>query len=452
MSLTTRVGLLAGASALALTGVSVADNSTEATDQEARIAELEAQVARLSGDNWLTEERAEEVRALVQDVLADADTRASLLQSGMSAGYDNGFVIGSPDGAFSLKMNGVLQTRYVINSQNGADNGNTDDELRGGFEVTRSRLIFSGNVAGPEWGYYVNANFSNADGSFDLQDAVISYDAGNGWSMLMGQMKVPLVREWLVDSANQLAVERSSVAYYYGGGRTQGFALDFRGDNFHIIGAISNGVDADAADYFAASRPWSAEDTEYSLTGRAELMLGGNWDQFEDLTSPRGSESGTLLGFGVHWQNGEYGTTAPNDNEVQILMLTGDVSMEFDGWNLFGSINYANIDPNAGDNYSPWGAVIQGGFYFTEKWEGFARYEYNSWDDFGVEGFSSDDLNLVTVGVNAYYNSNVKMTADFGYSFNAVDVSAGSQTGLRTDANREEDGQMVLRAQLQLTF
>ena len=54
----------------------------------------------LKGDNWMTEERAEEVRSLVRDVLADADTRASLLQSGMTAGYDDGFMIGSTDGNF----------------------------------------------------------------------------------------------------------------------------------------------------------------------------------------------------------------------------------------------------------------------------------------------------------------------------------------------------------------
>src|SRR5262245_21772649 len=32
-----------------------------------------------TGDNWLTEKRADEIRGLVQDVLADADSRASLL-------------------------------------------------------------------------------------------------------------------------------------------------------------------------------------------------------------------------------------------------------------------------------------------------------------------------------------------------------------------------------------
>jgi len=42
--------------------------------------ELRIQVA----DDWLTEQRADEIRNLVSDVLADADTRSSLLQDGMT--------------------------------------------------------------------------------------------------------------------------------------------------------------------------------------------------------------------------------------------------------------------------------------------------------------------------------------------------------------------------------
>ena len=145
MSLTTRVGLLAGASAITLTGVSFAGTPQE--DYEARIAELEAKVSELSGDNWMTEERAEEIRGVVSDVLADADTRASLLNSGMQMGYDNGFMLGSPDGNFSLKLNGHMQVRYVYNLQDGAPGIDTN---RAGFENTRTRLIFTGNVGSPD--------------------------------------------------------------------------------------------------------------------------------------------------------------------------------------------------------------------------------------------------------------------------------------------------------------
>ena len=113
MNLTMHVGLLAGVSALSLSGASLAGTATGQTDDAALRAEidaLKAQVAQLStGDDWLTEQRSDEIRGLVQDVLADADTRASLLQSGMTAGYDKGFVVGSADGNFLLKINGYTQ-------------------------------------------------------------------------------------------------------------------------------------------------------------------------------------------------------------------------------------------------------------------------------------------------------------------------------------------------------
>jgi hypothetical protein len=55
---------------------------------------MEAEIARLraeKGDDWRTQQRAKQIRDLVQDVLADADTRATLLQSGATGGWDEGF-------------------------------------------------------------------------------------------------------------------------------------------------------------------------------------------------------------------------------------------------------------------------------------------------------------------------------------------------------------------------
>ena len=289
MSLTTRVGLLAGASALTLTGVSFADNPVGGQDYEARIAELEAQVENLKGgDNWLTDQRAEEIRGLVYDVLADADTRSSLLQGGMTSGYDDGFMIGSPDGNFSLKLNGHLQVRYVVNNQ---DDGstlmpNTDDTDRRGFEVTRARLIFSGNVGGPEWTYYINGGFDRDTGSFVLEDATISKDMGDGWSASFGQFKMPVNREWLVDSMDQLAVERSVASYLFSGGRTQGAQLRHTGDSFRFSFSGNDGM---GAAFGGGPNGWNTYDTEYAFAGRAEFLLSGNWDQFNDLTSPQGS-------------------------------------------------------------------------------------------------------------------------------------------------------------------
>jgi hypothetical protein len=432
--------------------VTVADQTAD--QMEARIAELESEMARLKGENWLNEERAEQVRDLVHDVLADADTRASLLQQNMTAGYDDGFVISSPDGNFSLRLNGQIQTRFIYNNQN--DDAATPDSIgdpivagdanRWGFENTRTKLFFSGNIGSPEWLYYIEVNAFRDGGSLTLDDAWIAYDMGNGWKMMMGQFKVPVLREFMVHSMNQLAVERSNVAYFSGAAsRTQGFAIDYMADQFHFIASFNDGA-------LSANTPWNVENTEWSFTARGELLLSGSWDQFEDFTSPQGSEQGIMAGAAVHYQSSEYGTSGANsasplaDDELKVLILTADVSMEFDGWNLFGAFVYQNLDSDVSEDQDNWGIVAQGGFYFTEELEGFARFEWADYDP----AFSTEDLMLLTIGVNSYYNENVKSTLDFGYAFNQA-LEVATITGWRPDI-ADEDGQFVVRAQLQLVF
>ena len=65
--------------------------------------------------DWLTEQRAEEIKELVQDVLADADTRTNLMGSGLMAGWSDGFFLASADGRFRLNIGALVQTRLMVN-------------------------------------------------------------------------------------------------------------------------------------------------------------------------------------------------------------------------------------------------------------------------------------------------------------------------------------------------
>ena len=439
---TTRVGLLAGV--LALTGVSVAAGPTNETD--ARIAELEAQVARLSAEQngeWLTDQRAEEIRGLVQDVLADADTRASLLQSGMTAGYDDGFMIGSSDGAFTLKLNGQLQVRNVTNYQ---DQGNTNvDENRRGFENTRTKLIFSGNVAGTDWTYRIEGDFARNGGGFTLDDGWIKWAFTDGWKVGAGQFKAPVGREWMVHSSKQLAVERSNLSYTHFGSFTQGIWFEWdAADNIRAMFSFNDGARA-------ANGPWSVEDTEYSFTARGEYLFSGNWDQFEDFTSKQGSEQAMMLGASIHWQSQEFGSATRN--ELQVFLAEADFSIEGDGWNAMAAIHYSSLDNDtsgAGAIDADWiGVLVQGGFYISEDMEIFVRWEWNDYDDFSG-GTDSSDLNIITAGLTRYMNDNMKWTTDISFGLDTVS-NPFDVTGFRADVT-DEDGQFVLRSQWQLVF
>ncbi|MHC4430171.1 MAG: coiled-coil domain-containing protein, partial [Planctomycetota bacterium] len=171
---------------------------------QADIAALQEEVARLraeNGEDWLTEQRASEIRAMVHDVLADADTRASTLQ-GMTAGWDDGFFLASADGNFRLNLHGQMQVRYVFNHADGSTSG---DSTRHGFENTRTKMWIDGNVVDPTWVYKVEVNFNeDGGGGFVLEDAYIAkvFD-DSGWMVVAGQFKVPMLREEGVYSAYQ---------------------------------------------------------------------------------------------------------------------------------------------------------------------------------------------------------------------------------------------------------
>jgi hypothetical protein len=450
MSLKTRVGLLAGATALTLTGVSFAAPAKEGTnttdDQAQRIAALEAKIADMeaaNNQNWLTEQRASEIKGLVQDVLADADTRASLLQSGATSGYDNGFILSDPSGNWLLRTNFLMQQRFIWNRQDpSGDAGTSFDDNRYGFENTRSKFILSGHVVNPNWFYLVDINVGN-NGSerVGTGDAYLGYDYGNGFKIRMGAMKIPFMREELVDAQYQLAVERSIVNYDFTTGYADGIALDWWGDMIHVTGMFSDG-------FSSGETVWStgpSTHAEYAFSGRAEVKLSGNWDQFKDFTSQQGGETGVLLGGAVHWERGEFGTPS---NETEFLFLTGDVSVELGGVNLYGAIVWADVDPNISgvDSRNPFGFIVQGGFYVAPEWEIFGRFEWEDYDAAGV-----DDLTVITAGVNKYFaGHNAKWTTDFGYGFNSV-LGPANITGWRNDSV-DDDGQIVVRTQWQILF
>lgn len=431
-------------------GTALADNLTDREAAlNARIAELEqrlAQVERSTDNNWLTEKRAEEIRGLVHDVLADADTRSSLMGSAMTAGWDNGFHIGSADGNFRLNINGQMQFRYLYNFQDNPNPAGDGDRHRSGFENTRTQLIFTGHVVDPSWIYRVQGNFLRDGGRFELEEAYIGKALGNGWTFLAGQFRVPMLREFLVVEMRQQAIERSLVHQEFTAGRTQGIAVNYRGDNINFTGGFTDGHPATGG----FNSPWSRRNTEYALTGRLEGLLAGTWDQFTDFASRRGEDFGALIGGAVHYQRGEYGTA---DDELDVFQWTIDAQLEFGGANLFAYFVGRHLDAT-GVSLDQYGFVVQGGYFLTDDWEIFARYE---WGDDDMPG---PNLSIITGGFNYYVSGHrVKWSADLGVALNEVTATwgdgfvgtGGNIAGWRTDQPGEK-GQVVARTQLQLLF
>ncbi|MBX3356528.1 MAG: hypothetical protein KF724_12600 [Phycisphaeraceae bacterium] len=380
MSLTRYVGLLAG-STLGLTAAAFASSVEASNDTLSQLAELRREVAELKaaqGQQWLTEERAKEIRSIVQDVLADADTRASLQSSGATAGYDNGFFIASPDGNFKLVVNGELQVRWAMSRLSSRSLGQLDpgsfqppetgaqNEFPGGFEnkgyqgffgqgnsngiqrtargfsVPRAKLEFSGHVVDPSWQYRIvgafeqqttQAPFSQTiafgDGqsytfnapsgtygwnnpagngslgsNFGLEDAYIVKVLDPNWSIKVGQFKAPLLREELVSSKYQLAVERSLVNQFFSTEFTQGIELTFQNDCFRAMVSYNDGGNNANTSSTIGNSNQFGNFTQWAVTGRVEWLAFGTWEQFNDFSSPNGTGSGLLIGAAANWQSG----------------------------------------------------------------------------------------------------------------------------------------------------
>jgi len=192
--------------------------SNEAQSKE--IQELKAQ----NGEAWLTEQRANQIRGIVGDVLADSATRSSLQGDGATAGYDKNFFIASADGNFRLNIEGQLQARFAYNNMPnsalaGAAANRKQVANEYGFELRRVKLNFFGNVFDPSWTYRMQLAYER-DGQLSgtplsFEDVFIQKALDNGFYVRFGQWKNVFNYEENASSRSQQFVERSAVNQYY---------------------------------------------------------------------------------------------------------------------------------------------------------------------------------------------------------------------------------------------
>ena len=414
------------------------------------------------GESWLDERRAEEVRALIADVLADADTRAGLLDDGAALGHDGKhFFLESAGGEFLMNISGQMQVRHVANWADNLfvddfDNEDPDDdtpdglddtpldEFEGGFTLRRAKLKFDGHVtANPKIGYKIAIAGERDGGDWLTEDFEISHKFANGVKVKAGQFKLPFLRQELVSSSAQLAVDRGSATEYFTLDRGQGVGFSYGTDTVKLAAAISDGADTESLD-------WADDGVDVALTGRVDVKLAGDWKQAKDFSAWSGEDFGAFVGGAVHWEAAETGTAAANGNT---LLWTADGLVEFNGVGVMAAAMGLHTDNETAGDFDDYGVQVEiGCFVVPDKLQPFARYD---WID--VDGV--DDMNLLTVGFNYYLaKHNAKFTADVVYAFDPLfdtarnfNDPASSGLGLRDDVDGR-DGQTALRAQFQLLF
>ncbi|MEC9156808.1 MAG: porin [Planctomycetota bacterium] len=481
----------------------------------------------VQNQDWLDADRVAEIRGIVQDVLADTQGRTSLQDGGLSAGYSagRGFFIGSQDGSFNLNVNGQLQTRWVFNRNPGSSPGVSESDW--GFQVRRAKVRFQGNVIDPSWTYQINGSFEGPDapgltiggpvqgpgggalvtgtigvrspsngGTFEFQEVFIAKQLENGIVLTVGQFKTPWMREELVDSSQQLAVERSVINEFFNQDRAVGVMASYQSDSWSLAGSYNNGQ---ATAVYQDTRYTNLSDspTDWAFSARFQWKFTGDWSDFDSFTSDNTTETAVMVGVAAMGQqyglnsvfarvrnvNNASSTADLSLDSTTVWGVTADISAKFSGWSIFAAAVWQYYDPtiqkrdtgavplNAFNNtrsfesYNPWGFVVQAGYALTAdadgnaKWELFARYEEgNAADDRfdsiipGQSTVEGGTPSILTVGANYFFNDNVKFTVDWGINF-AEEMSLFAQSpSVAGWESSDAPDQWVLRAQMQLIF
>ena len=121
----------------------------------------------------------------------------------------------------------------------------------------------------------------------------------------------------------------------------------------------ANAMYSNASQSFAqdAQSPYFTNGAEYAFSGRFE-WLQQVAEQFDQIGSAPGEEMGILAGVGAAYLDSD-DDLWPYSNRSD-WQVTGDLSMNMNGWNVMGSIVSVTAELI---NNNPWGFEVSGGMY-----------------------------------------------------------------------------------------
>jgi hypothetical protein len=434
----------------------------------------------------------DEVRAIVAEMMADAETRSSLLQGGGAAGHDGRFfIMGGENNSFRLNVGGYTQVRYTMNLRD--DNGNSGTEWSGGFQNRRSVVSFGGYAGGKDMLNYNFRLISSNGGALALDDAWASLGLGDGWSFRAGQYRPGFLKEQLNADTLTLAADRGIVNTLFSVGWSQGAGLTYQSDNFdfsvdfhegtnRLNTSFTNGLTAINNTTNNGNILLVPSAADYAFAARVNWIFAGDRKQLADYTSKQGEAYAGQIGAAVNFEQSannaaqgnaaDPGATPPVparfDADQLSLGYTIDTSVETNGFNVFLAFVGRHTDVNAVgvagglDTIDDFGAVLQAGLRVLENTELFGRWDWVYLD--GDRGNNQTrNHNFLTFGVNQYVMGHAaKFTVDAQFSLNRTGNDANATRfgsfindgfsnlyGLLGSANGAE---VAVRAQFQVMF
>jgi phosphate-selective porin OprO/OprP len=359
--------------------------------------------------------------------------------------------IESADGNYSFQPIGRVMWDAV--AVDGDNNGAGDFK---GTELRRARLGFSGKAY--NWGYKFEADFATAGKagkSVALKDAYVSYNtklAGNKLGVKFGQSQIAFGFNTASSSKYMTFMDRPLFADKdTSPARQSGVAAQLLGKDWTLAtsitqGSLSSGTaeDPDNGTTFAARgtfMPYHAGKTQLVQLGGGYMRTGGSDDSFSfsnHLTAhedPVSIKSATLSGADYD------GSDAFGFDAVAI----------FGSFHAMGEYNAFTADSKSNNDIDVDSFAVEAGYFLTGEsmklkkglwsgvtpksssgaWQIASRFETTEIDD-GL-GNNNQEVDMWTIGVNYYANSNVRFMLDYSdvTSFDSAGVSQPEPSAIK---------------------
>ena len=410
-------------------------------DLQRELADLRAQVAeirRAQDDRWTDAARAEQVRAIATDILADTSTRVQWAGGTATpplwhSPYGGGKVIASADGNWTLLFAVTNVARFVYANASGPTTSSVDEQSRWGFENRRINFIFAGTVVDPSISYLLMPQYdsqpdrwSAAVGTLTPVYAWIAKDFGGGWSVMVGNQNVPwdLQTDYL-EGCSLTAGDYSIFNYRFGVGRNPGVTLEKRTEAMRARGGVFSQLGAQESRWDAPTN------LSFAVAGRAELKFGDvPWDALEVETSFPDTRPSVVIGAAGAMSNGRaQNPSTPPTPSVQGAMA--DVVARFGGFALEAQGVWMRDAPGAPALGWSTGAQFQASWFVLPKVETFVQ---------GCWMNTSNVPWIAQAGVNYYVEGNrLKLTAKAFVPFGSGNVNGIGQLsgglGMSAQAN-----------------
>jgi hypothetical protein len=366
-------------------------------------------------------------------------------------GYEGGFFIASPDGAFELAVNGQIQARFGYEATVGSPRSHEAE-----FSIPRARLRLGGHAFGERIAFALQLDFGQEGASF--KDALMDFHVIDRKLMVeVGQFKRPFSRQQLTSSTDQQFVDRAITDKHFGAGRGLGVMVhNHKSSQLEYAVGLFNGSGGerewlrDKADWEDDEDGW---DNDAGELGFDEDDLGFDRDDLDDdkdwdLPPPIAPTLVARVGWHSDGFDG-YSESDPRGSDFGIG-IGGGVLVDF-GRDIRAGLDYALVARGFSSTGGVTVATAQGGKGFLDP--GFGSVGFHVQAGYVIKGkvepairyariMSAGDAGAsqeILVAINVFcHGHNVKWSTDFG----VVNYAEGTR--------RSAD--FRVRSQVQLAF